>query len=84
MDPLLSDYLKYSIKLNNVTYNGTVIAGLTRQTFVNTKISLITTAGENLNSQSVVIYLPVNDEVLPDGQEEHVSIEEIVILDTEE
>ena len=84
MDPLLSDYFKYSIKSNNVTYDGTVIAGVTRQTFVNVKITLINTAGENLYSQSIVIYLPLNDEVLSDGQEEEVSIEEIVSLDTEE
>ena len=83
-DPLLTDYLKYNIKSNNVTYDGTVIAGVTRQTFVNVKITLINTAGENLYSQSIVIYLPLNDEVLSDDQEEEVSIEEIVSFDTEE
>ena len=47
-DPLLSAHLKYNYELNEMVYDGKAIAGLTRQNFVNSKLSLVTTAGENL------------------------------------
>ena len=44
-DYSISAYLTYNIETNKIEYNGVKIAGLTRKKFVNSKITLINTAG---------------------------------------
>lgn len=56
--PFVSAYLSYNITANLMSYNGKKIAGLTSHKFINSKISLVNTAGSNLYTQSIIIYLP--------------------------
>ena len=57
-DPRIAAYLTYSTALNTMSYDGKKITGLMSNQFINSKITLVNTAGENLYSQSIVIYLP--------------------------
>ena len=68
--------------MNKVVYDGITIAGLTRHKFVKSKISLVTTAGENVYTQSIVIYLPVDDLLTPsedNKNDERVPFKDIVL-----
>ena len=57
-DPLLSAHIKFNTTLNAMTYDGETIAGLSKTKFLYSKITLVNTAGENLYTQNVIIYLP--------------------------